>query len=372
MSWLESKFELSRSGSRNNVRSMEGLRGFAIFLVFITHYYTIAGFWLPKQSWGEAIGEGIHHIGVSGVDLFFVLSGYLIYGSLISREQNFFVFMRRRVQRIYPVFVVVLAVYIALSFVFSSENKIPSPFIYGGLIYIAQNLLLLPGIVDVEPIIAVAWSLTYEMLYYLMIPMVIWVCGIRSWKPSQRMLFFCVISVLWLACYPVTAVHIRLVMFLAGILLYEIENNTSISAPSSAMTLALMVSAYALMTVAIPISAGLSIKALALYITYFSLCFTCFSGEGSILGNFFSWRPIRWLGNMSYSYYLIHGLTLKAMFLVISKVPVLYAMRSQEIYWGFLPIAFAITLIPAAFMFLLVERPLSLVVKRPMLPVSKG
>ena len=33
-----------------------------------------------------------------------------------------------------------------------------------------------------------------------------------------------------------------------------------------------------------------------------------------------SWTPLRWLGNISYSYYLMHGLTLKFAVLVLGKV----------------------------------------------------
>ena len=45
MPWLSPYFELSR-GSAHNVRPMEGLRGFAVFLVFLVHYATLVGDWL--------------------------------------------------------------------------------------------------------------------------------------------------------------------------------------------------------------------------------------------------------------------------------------------------------------------------------------
>ena len=38
VAWLSRRFELSRHGSAANVRPMEGLRGFAVFLVFVVHY----------------------------------------------------------------------------------------------------------------------------------------------------------------------------------------------------------------------------------------------------------------------------------------------------------------------------------------------
>ena len=77
-----------------------------------------------------------------------------------------------------------------------------------------------------------------------------------------------------------------------------------------------------------------------------------------MLPSAFSWTPLRWLGNMSYSYYLLHGLTLKAAFLVLA-VALPKTTSHGEIFWALLPIMFAITLIPTAGLFLAIERPFS-------------
>jgi hypothetical protein len=59
---------------------MEGLRGIAVFLVFLVHYVSQVSPWTPSDV--RVIGAAIHTIGATGVDLFFVLSGsyYLIHG----------------------------------------------------------------------------------------------------------------------------------------------------------------------------------------------------------------------------------------------------------------------------------------------------
>ena len=62
---------------------------------------------------------------------------------------------------------------------------------------------------------------------------------------------------------------------------------------------------------------------------------------------------------MSYSYYLLHGLALKAGFLFLSKI-LSPALHDSWIFWVLLPPMFALTLIPTAALFLLVERPFSL------------
>ena len=88
LDWLTPRFELSRGGTAQNVRPMEGLRGFAVFLVFpvflvvLMHCVTLIGLWISAHVGLAAIAGAIHAMGNAGVDLFFVLSGYLIYGSL--------------------------------------------------------------------------------------------------------------------------------------------------------------------------------------------------------------------------------------------------------------------------------------------------
>jgi peptidoglycan/LPS O-acetylase OafA/YrhL len=72
---------------------------------------------------------------------------------------------------------------------------------------------------------------------------------------------------------------------------------------------------------------------------------------------------MRWLGNMSYSYYLLHGLALQASFLMLDAI-VPAAERGPSFFWGWLPIMFASTLIPTLALFLLVERPYSLLPRR--------
>ena len=70
MNWLANKFELSRGGSRDNLRPMEGLRGFAVFMVFLVHFVTLSEAWMPSQSISAKIAYDLHKIGNSGVDLF--------------------------------------------------------------------------------------------------------------------------------------------------------------------------------------------------------------------------------------------------------------------------------------------------------------
>lgn len=355
--WLTEKFELARGGSAHNVRPMEGLRGFAVLLVFLVHYASLVEPWIAEDASLYALVTGLHSVGNAGVDLFFVLSGHLIYGSLLSRYQPFLPFMARRIERIYPAFTAVFLLYLALSVVFPAENKIPAPPL-AGAVYLLENFLLLPGLFPIQAMITVAWSLSYEMLYYLAIPLLIAALKLRDRSPRWRITFFLALTIVLTAYTALNAGPIRLIMFISGIALYEALKHTSLRAPSSVGLIALIVGLSGML---LPVSdpAGTTLKICILFVAFFILCLACFRTPQAWLPAAFSWTPLRWLGNMSYSYYLLHGLTLKGSFLALSMLLPPTGQQSA-LFWALLPPMLALTLIPSALLFLLIERPISL------------
>lgn len=357
LNWFALKFELTR-GEGHNERPMEGLRGFAVFLVFLVHFVTLVNPWISGSSDFLLFTKSLHTIGNTGVDLFFVLSGYLIYGSLLSRRQKFLRFMSRRVERIYPAFIAVFAIYLVLSFAFPAESKIPSP-TTNGLIYVVQNFLLLPGLFPIDPMITVAWSLSYEMFYYLAIPLAILLFKLRDRSSIWRTTFFLSVAFLTIIYCALYGGHVRLIMFISGIVLYEAIKSRHVASPPSSFGLIALI--FGLLSTLIPIdgSVGFALKASILFVAFPTLCWACFCNPLSWLPRTFSWTPLRWLGNMSYSYYLLHGLALKAGFMFFSLI-VPAASYGTWLFWALLPPMFVLTLIPSSALFLLVERPFSL------------
>ena len=357
MEWLRSKFELNRGDGPNNVRSMEGMRGFAVFLVCLVHYMTLVRPWIAGQQCLLTIGWATHAVGNVGVDLFFVLSGYLIYGTLLARPQGFRRFILRRIRRIYPAFIAVFALYVILSQYIPSESKIPSG--SGGVIYLIQNLLLLPGIFPIEPMITVTWSLSYEMFYYLAIPVVIEVLNLRKRSSAWRVYLFTTASILFALYCAICSGPVRLLMFIAGILLYEVLNGYRVSSPSDIMGAVALCIGLSSTLLPVAGTSGTAVKLAILFVSFFVFCLACFRNNGTWLASAFTWTPLRWLGNMSYSYYLLHGLVLKAVFYALDSVLAPPAYGSW-IFPVMLPVMFLLTLIPTAALFIWVERPLSL------------
>ena len=96
---------ISSPQSAERIPELDGLRGIAIFLVFISHYLGGAGH-VQLRPWLRHIFAATS-IGWSGVDLFFVLSGFLIGGILIDARDSphyFRAFYMRRVHRILPIY----------------------------------------------------------------------------------------------------------------------------------------------------------------------------------------------------------------------------------------------------------------------------
>ncbi len=144
---------------------IHGLRGLAAFMVFWCHVYAgsfESGFypeqWHPLLAW-------LLHAGRYGVDLFFMISGYLITESL-TRKGQVGRFLTDRVIRIYPAFLSVLIPLVIMGMLTQSKLfAVAAPETWP--LHILANLLFLPGVIDMQPILGVAWSLSFEAAFYL-------------------------------------------------------------------------------------------------------------------------------------------------------------------------------------------------------------
>jgi peptidoglycan/LPS O-acetylase OafA/YrhL len=172
---------------RTHLPSLDGLRGVAILAVFLFHYAGGA----PKQShslFTDSISMAIE-FGWTGVDLFFVLSGFLITGILIdTRSQtNYYKnFYARRILRIFPAYYLMLTAYLLLTPFLHMHWKAGHLFFLAFLGYPAA--LLWPNLQIISPFVVVAhlWSLSSEEQFYLFWP---WI--IAKLKSHEAILWLC-------------------------------------------------------------------------------------------------------------------------------------------------------------------------------------
>lgn len=336
---------------------MEGLRGIAVLLVFLVHYVTDFEPWLVPGSRTLAIGESVRDLGHAGVDLFFTLSGFLIWRMLGDREFGFWDYVRRRVQRIYPTFLVVFVVYIAAALAAPELGKLPNSF-GEAVTYLLQNALFLPGIFNIRPFVTVAWSLSYELCFYLAAPLVLVALRLKAWPSSCRVLFVlgCAIALLiaFSECGP-----IRLAMFLPGVLVAEtLKAQRAPQRDSFGIGVFALAIGFAGVVVSRLENQGLIARFFVLGVAFYVTTLYAFGVQGATM-RWFALTPLRWLGNISYSYYLVHGVGLRGFFLAceIAKVPL---HDHPNWFWLFVVPGFLATLPLTIALYWFVERPFSL------------
>jgi len=356
---------------------MEGLRGIAVTLVFFVHYEALFGGWVAPGTASARAANFLATVGHTGVDLFFVLSGYLIYGAIIKMREvqgGYARFMRRRVRRIYPTFLVMLAVYLALSIAVPSESKLPAGR-GAALVYLIENALLLPILFRVTPLITVSWSLSYEVFYYATLPLLVGIFGMRRWQQRTRVLAFGALAAGYVVACFLGATHVQLILFVSGILVYEACNSERVVRLLSqagvqwigAAALAAFLPVAFLVVTGIPgLPASVAGRHIAcavwLFVVLFVITLVAFRAPGP-LRELFSVTPLRWLGNMSYSYYLMHSLALKGLALAIARLRPGWNPGATG-HWLLLPLAFAGTLASSTVLFAAVEKRFSLALKR--------
>lgn len=147
---------------RTRFTGLDHLRALAIVLVFLYHYRMF-----PHPSWIDAAGW----IGWTGVDLFFVISGFLIAGQLFReiREHQAIglkTFFTKRFFRIVPPYVFTLFLYFCIP-VFREREALPPLWKF---ISFTQNYGL-----DVihKGTFSHAWSLCIEEQFYIMLPFIL-------------------------------------------------------------------------------------------------------------------------------------------------------------------------------------------------------
>jgi peptidoglycan/LPS O-acetylase OafA/YrhL len=372
LSRLVSRFEVGGSSAR--LAPMEGLRGLAVSLVFLVHYDGLFARGLVPGSNSRAISAFLGMLGNWGVELFFLLSGFLIYGYLIRKAVPAGEFLARRVQRIYPTFLLVFGAHLAVALLFTRHQHLPAG-LGAVLRYVVENLLLLPGVFPIHPLVTVTWSLSYEVFFYLTIPLLIGAFRLRSRTRRWRILFFAsLLAVYWGFALFGAAFHLRLSMFVAGILLYETIHGgagelrlkaageyLAIAGLCAGLVIATLLhgNASPVQTLSEPYDFRKLTPTAILWVSMYLFCLYCFGRKGPS-ARVFAWRPLRLFGNMSYSYFLLHASVLHLLLpLWVRLAP------DATLYWLFLPIAWLLTALGSAALFLMVERPLSLEIRTP-------
>jgi peptidoglycan/LPS O-acetylase OafA/YrhL len=172
--------DAAAAGAPVRISELDGIRGLAILLVLLWHY--------------GAMRLDLNHTGVlaplwtliglswSGVDLFFVLSGFLIGGLLLDHRDSpsyFKTFYVRRVCRIFPLYYLLVLSYFSVRALGISlagpggEWLTSGPLPLGSYALFLQNWVMVLNRSFGCNWLGITWSLAIEEQFYLLLPLVI-------------------------------------------------------------------------------------------------------------------------------------------------------------------------------------------------------
>lgn len=343
------------------IAELDGLRALAVLAV-ISFHYTLG------TSWANPVTA----LGWAGVDLFFVLSGFLITSILLAsrtRPRYFSTFYARRTLRIFPIYYLLLAVYAVSAALWGG----PQPWLYwimhalylsSVVQYFHTYLLPAPGFVFAG--LAVLWSLSIEELFYLL-----WAPVVRSLRPARLwpLLAAAIVAAPWLRFALHTRTFPEYEFFPArfdslawgaalALLLRTFPSPSRLRA-----RLGWLAAATGLAFVLVAITTGGGRDRLAIATVGYSLLAACFAGliGWTVLGaggrnplcRLLRLRPARALGTVSYTTYLIH-------------YPVLALVAAAGLAWFGSPpgvllrnlVAFTLTLLAAGASWRWIESPI--------------
>ena len=177
--------------ARRHVPELDGVRGLAIVLVMALHFVNNQ---IVPTSMLERIAVKASNYGLWGVDLFFVLSGFLITGILADdrgRPGYFTNFFARRSLRIFPLYYGVLLILTVLVPAWALAAIDPELLdvrerSWWLWLYLT-NVYLAPQATFSIPYVSHFWSLAVEEHFYLVWPVVIW------WLSNQSARLACVV-----------------------------------------------------------------------------------------------------------------------------------------------------------------------------------
>ena len=335
------------------IPSLDGMRAVAALLVFVGH-----------AGWYHIIPGGF------GVTIFFFLSGYLI-TTLLRREYestgsiNFKNFYLRRAYRIFPPLYIVLFLIALLALVGVIEHQMHLWGVVSQIFYWTNYYIIFYGKEYLVPSTFVYWSLAIEEHFYFIFP-VVFLLAIRRFSYANAALFFFVFCLLvlawryWLVLkvgmshdYTYYATDTRFDSLLFGCIMGVWRNPVIDEAWKLDQRSGYIVLCIALLVLVFCLvwrdetfreTLRYTLQGMAL----FPVFWLAIRHPDWLAFRWLNWRPVRFFGVISYTFYLSH---LFAIFMVDRLIDANNPVRAM--------VAFIFTFAFSTLMFYAVERPIA-------------
>lgn len=180
--WVSRWFPFLEVESRAHADSLpvDGLRGILASSVLFHHAYITYVFFATGQ-WVLPRSRFYAQLGPTAVTLFFAISGYLFWKKMLNRPESLHPkkLWLNRFHRIFPAYFAAITIAFLLTAVVSRFNLLeaPSTLIFNGLRWVALGFPCMPDLnrVPQERLTGgVYWTLRMEVLFYLCLPAFIW------------------------------------------------------------------------------------------------------------------------------------------------------------------------------------------------------
>ncbi|MGB3710915.1 MAG: acyltransferase [Erythrobacter sp.] len=274
-----------------------GLRGIAALMVMLAHIFggTAEHIYSDSGSYVSLV-ERPWLLGIHGVELFFVISGYVIWPS--AQRYSFKQFFLRRFFRLYPLFAALSLLFVILNL---ATNAYPHTNNWQSVV---SGFLFLNLFTGTEQLTPNAWSLTYEVIFYLLAATVV---AARREGGTVAMEFLAYgLCLAFLFAFPIAF------YFVAGILIRSLHGKVT----HERGTIRIL-EIVALIGMVISATqrhyeydwADFTEAPLLLTILFTALYFYAAIDERSFTARFLSAKWALYLGTISYSLYLVHPYT---------------------------------------------------------------
>ena len=344
----------TRSVSR--LGCIDGLRGYLALLVFI-HHFVITYYWKIEGSWTRPPEDYFNNFGQAGVSLFFMITGYLFISKILSQREkiNWIKFYISRIFRIVPLYTFVLGIIIltvAIETSFTLHVDV-GQFVGQILRWVFFVGSVINEFHDTEKIIAsVDWSLKYEWLFYLLLPII--AQGILK----SRMLLFYTIFVVIVASEIALSIWSSynsscLILFLIGGVTAKIKtvNYKVINYMDHWLITIIAIASLIVVINCFKTSFGLT-QALLLSIFFIPVAL------GNSMFGILKLDSSIFLGEISYSIYLMHGIVLYFTFSLF--FPNHIASNTQTSYMLLMPIIAVLVILISWATYIFIEKPMNI------------
>jgi peptidoglycan/LPS O-acetylase OafA/YrhL len=303
--------------------SIDGLRGIACLMVLCHHCYFHGGRYSYPiiEIFNNKISlSGVFFYGYSGVELFFVLSGFCLAYSMIKnpdRKVDWRQYFLNRIRRIYPAFLASMALFMLLSLIIN-YFKI-TPLINDEILQMPSLKVLIYSFSFISLSFNTSfWTLCVEWRWYLILPIIILIY--KRFKITG-VFFVSIISSIIYSLYIEKSSNVQLAFFLSPLPKYLplfslgiwvahiaiVKKNTLFQEICTRYVRLGCLASLVLIVILVPHEPQVDFsyeRIVPFGIFYFFVLIAAIFDEK--IKKILSWKPIVLIGNFSYSLYLIH------------------------------------------------------------------